>query len=55
MQGDLQPDGSYRWNVRKEHAMGTSVKDWGDTDQMADDIEKMREAEESFKKETGIK
>ena len=28
MQGELQRDGNYRWNVRKEHAMGTSVKDW---------------------------
>ena len=28
MQGDLQPDGTYRWNVRKEHAMGTTVKEW---------------------------
>ena len=26
MQGELQEDGNYRWKVRKEHAMGTRVK-----------------------------
>ena len=26
MQGNLQPDGTYRWKVRKEHAMGAQVK-----------------------------
>ena len=27
VQGNLQQDGSYRWKVRPEHAMGSSVKD----------------------------
>ena len=27
VQGNLQDDGSYRWKVRKEHAMGASLKD----------------------------
>eukprot|EP00347_Sterkiella_histriomuscorum_P001580 403371482 len=26
VQGNAQPDGSYRWKVRKEHAMGASIK-----------------------------
>ena len=27
VQGNLQEDGTYRWKVRKEHAMGAAVKD----------------------------
>lgn len=27
VQGNLQQDGTYRWKVRKEHAMGASVKE----------------------------
>ena len=26
-QGNLQDDGNYRWKLRAEHAMGSSVKD----------------------------
>lgn len=27
VQGNIQPDGSYRWKVRKEHGMGASIKE----------------------------
>ena len=27
VQGNLQRDGTYRWKVRKEHAMGSAVKE----------------------------
>lgn len=27
VQGNLQNDGNYRWKVRPEHAMGSSVKE----------------------------
>ena len=27
VQGNLQEDGSYRWKLREEHAMGSSIKD----------------------------
>jgi hypothetical protein len=27
VQGNLQEDGTYRWKVRKEHAMGASIKE----------------------------
>jgi len=27
VQGNLQEDGTYRWKIRKEHAMGAAVKD----------------------------
>ncbi|CDW83352.1 UNKNOWN [Stylonychia lemnae] len=27
VQGNAQPDGTYRWKVRKEHAMGASIKE----------------------------
>jgi len=27
VQGNLQADGNYRWKVRAEHAMGSSVKE----------------------------
>lgn len=28
IQGNLQGDDNYRWKVRPEHAMGSSVKEW---------------------------
>ena len=27
VQGNLQQDGNYRWKIRPEHAMGSSIKD----------------------------
>mmetsp|Transcript_27736 Transcript_27736/g.24535 ORF Transcript_27736/g.24535 Transcript_27736/m.24535 type:complete len:136 (-) Transcript_27736:26-433(-) len=51
MQGDLQKDGNYRWNVRREHAMGTSVKEG---DMNPDEIlEELKSLKDSSKK--GIK
>ncbi|CAI2383704.1 unnamed protein product [Moneuplotes crassus] len=50
MQGDLQNDGSYRWNVRREHAMGTSVKEWNDDpDKILEELKKIKDAPEPGK------
>ena len=57
MQGELQKDGNYRWNVRREHAMGTSVKDWDDKDpdQMLKEFKEMSDSTTSGIKDKDIK